>query len=174
MRAQLITPDYPQPERGNSPPYIAETYMYLLRPASPHFASLEIPTSLPACRRTTTRPSRHRDYTMQYCTFAAAQLTRDPSAPSLSLALSLSRSLSISSPLSLLYYRSHRFKYRVSAPICAVSPGTQQQGERIYMHASVRDSIIQAGIRSASKYRICHKGRHRYREMYLRLPDRLF
>jgi hypothetical protein len=90
MRAQLITPDYPQPERGNSPPYIAETYMYLLRPASPHFASLEIPTSLPACRRTTTRPSRHRDYTMQYCTFAAAQLTRDPSAPSLTLALSLS------------------------------------------------------------------------------------
>jgi hypothetical protein len=44
MRAQLITPDYPQPKRGNSPPYIAETYMYLLRPASSHFASLEIPT----------------------------------------------------------------------------------------------------------------------------------
>jgi hypothetical protein len=109
---------------------------------------------------------------MQYCTFAAAQLTRDPSAPSLTLALSLS-------PFPLLSpsYITARIASNIGSLRrlrCAVSPGTQQQGERIYMHASVRDSIIQAGIRSASKYRICHKGRHRYREMYLRLPDRLF
>ena len=109
---------------------------------------------------------------MQYCTFAAAQLTRDPSAPSLTLALPLSPFLLLSPSYITARIASNIGSLRRLR--CAVSPGTQQQGERIYMHASVRDSIIQAGIRSASKYRICHKGRHRYREMYLRLPDRLF
>jgi hypothetical protein len=42
------------------------------------------------------------------------------------------------------------------------------------MHASVRDSIIQAGIRSASKHRICHKGRHRYRECICACPTAFF
>jgi hypothetical protein len=110
---------------------------------------------------------RYRDH-MQYNTLAA-QLTRDSSAPSLHLAISVSLLPVITALLASVQMSG-------LCAVCAVLPGTT--AGRTHIHACLRQSLNNTSRHPLRKhyyyYRICHKTRHRYHECVLCLPDRLY
>jgi hypothetical protein len=98
---------------------------------------------------------RYRDH-MQYNTLAA-QLTRDSSAPSLHLAISVSLLPVITALLASVQMSG-------LCAVCAVLPGTT--AGRTHIHACLRQSLNNTSRHPLRKhyyyYRICHKTRHRY------------